>query len=395
MVQILSSSTKPINILGHWILELFLEADQLYVPQSRYPVHQLRLPERSCFRGRDEYGCSRSYDDQFAAYRSQGWNQSSRTLLHERRIRRHDRKVISSGTLQRRLSKLSVLCHRWPYGRGNRFTWGCRGSRRKSPHQKTAFTDNYFKSYRELKYDDDGKYSLKIFRSSFPIENLWSCLDQCSIFRRGLPMLHELSKPDISRVFRVVFCNNNVTMQMFSSTEDKNALDQCFKRGWLHATTDRYQTRYIFTNPLHQWFIEYYLGTNVVDSIPITDQDLAAFATNVIRQFSHQRLSSPREMGASDERRPMEAQFQDEFYHCCHKYSNGSLISFPGFTNASGRVDFYIPCREWGVELLRDGCGLENHASRFTGQGAYAKMKFDDYIILDFCTKRPQKMHPG
>jgi len=63
--------------------------------------------------------------------------------------------------------------------------------------------------------------------------------------------------------------------------------------------------------------------------------------------------------------------------------------------NASGRVDFYIPVKKWGVELLRDGDRLENHSSRFTGTGAYAKMEFEDYIILDFRTTSPQKPHPG
>jgi len=50
-----------------------------------------------------------------------------------------------------------------------------------------------------------------------------------------------------------------------------------------------------------------------------------------------------------------EAQYQDEFYRCCHTHSNGSLVTFPEFGTAKGRVDFYIPAKQWGVELLRDG----------------------------------------
>lgn len=64
----------------------------------------------------------------------------------------------------------------------------------------------------------------------------------------------------------------------------------------------------------------------------------------------------------------------DGFYRCCHRYSNRPFISPPEFGSASGKVDFQIPCRKWGVELLGDANGLENHSSRFTGQGAYVKM---------------------
>jgi len=100
-------------------------------------------------------------------------------------------------------------------------------------------------------------------------------------------------------------------------------------------------------------------------------------------------------VGASDAQRLPEAQFQDEFYRCCAQSSNGSLITFPEFGNASGRIDFYIPCRKWGVEVLHNGEGLANHSSRFVGSGAYAQMSFDDYIMLDFRETKPRVTHPG
>jgi hypothetical protein len=179
------------------------------------------------------------------------------------------------------------------------------------------------------------------------------------------------------------------------SMQDKEALQRCFKNGWLHATTTMQgHTVYIFTTPLHQWFIEYYLGTNVL-SPTIAEQDLLVFAIHVIRLFSRGQLSSKREIGVSSQQRPPEAQFQDEFYRCCHMHSDGSLITFPEFGDAKGRIDFYIPFKKWGVELLRDGDRLANHSSRFTNPGAYSKMEFEDYVILDFRTTRPSLAHPG
>jgi hypothetical protein len=211
----------------------------------------------------------------------------------------------------------------------------------------------------------------------------------------------------MARVLRAVISNNSVKEKDFDSKEDEEALTLCFQRGWLQATLDEYYTSYVFATPLHQWFVEYYLGTELAGSTPIADQDLPNFAINVIRRLSpknlspqeihyyHKPISSQEQIGASDKLRPREARFQDEFYRCCHEYANGSLISFPEFGYASGKVHLYIPCREWGVELLRDGDSLEDYSSRFIGQGAYPKMKFSDYITLDFSTEQPQKKDSG
>lgn len=145
---------------------------------------------------------------------------------------------------------------------------------------------------------------------------------------------------------------------------------------------------------LHQGFVEYYLGNQAIGSTLIKDHSLSDFAINVIRLFSHLQLSSPRRVSASNTHRPPEARFQDEFYRCCLDYSNGSLISFPWSGYENGRVDLYIPQKEWGLRLLRDGDTLENSSSRFAGPGAYAKMTFNDYIILDFRQTQPQESYP-
>jgi len=47
-----------------------------------------------------------------------------------------------------------------------------------------------------------------------------------------------------------------------------------------------------------------------------------------------------------------EAQFQDEFYHACAAYMNNSVVSFPEFGMRCGRIDFFIPSKKWGIELL-------------------------------------------
>ena len=83
------------------------------------------------------------------------------------------------------------------------------------------------------------------------------------------------------------------------------------------------------------------LGAMAPPSGSITDKNLLALATCVIVWFSCLQLSSLHRVGPLNLQRPPEAQFQDEFYHCCHECSDRSLILFPEFGDATGRIDFY------------------------------------------------------
>ena len=88
-----------------------------------------------------------------------------------------------------------------------------------------------------------------------------------------------------------------------------------------------------------------------------------------------------------------EAQFQDEFYRASIAHAHGSVISFPEFGN---KIDFFIPSKKWGIELLRNGNCINAHAKRFT-QGEYGKWIskgiLNDYVIVDFRTNVPRDGH--
>jgi hypothetical protein len=114
-----------------------------------------------------------------------------------------------------------------------------------------------------------------------------------------------------------VLRDKSVVESTFTSQENKDALKQYFQRGWLHAAEDDYETRYVFPTPLHFWFVEYYLGTRLMDPSFTTTDTLHQFAVNVIKQFSPQSFTAPRKIGTAEQRRP-EAQYQDEWYRCCH-----------------------------------------------------------------------------
>jgi len=152
---------------------------------------------------------------------------------------------------------------------------------------------------------------------------------------------------------------------------------------------------YCFPSRLHHWYVEWKLwGTKPL--VPFNATQLLDFAVTVIRMFSPQVLTTGYQIGPGFIQRPPEAQFQDEFYRCCHRYSKGSLVTFPEYGKKSGRADFYLPSKKWGIEIMRDGNQLEQRSMRFSSTGAYGgTMALSDYIILDFCAKTPEKRHTG
>jgi hypothetical protein len=177
----------------------------------------------------------------------------------------------------------------------------------------------------------------------------------------------------------------------------RETLERCHRNGWLHAdivNRARETIGYTFPTRLHQWFVEWKLaGFN--NAIP-TQTTLLQFSIEAIRLFSPLNLSSERRIGAGFIQRPPEAQYQDEFYRCCYKLSKGLTTFFPEFGGKKGRVDFYIPSMQWGVELLRDGNALAEHCGRFSTAGKYmTTLQIADYIVLDFRDAIVTEKHPS
>jgi len=185
---------------------------------------------------------------------------------------------------------------------------------------------------------------------------------------------------------------------MFSEAEESEALRLCFAQGWLHTdkgvSNNREIVGYFFASPLHRLFVEWKLsGQN--PPIPIEAPSLLEFVIQIIKRFSPLNLSCPRLVGPYYFQTLPEAQYQNEFYRCCYDLTAGSLTTLPEFGTGDGRVDFYIPSKKWGVELLRDGQLLEQHSRRFAPTGQYGRtLDIDEYIVLDFRTKRVVQTHP-
>lgn len=263
-------------------------------------------------------------------------------------------------------------------------------------HRIGAFTHNLSKEYRDLKLKNNGeKYSDDHFWKEFNHKKLWESLQAGGrVFKRGLPAPDQLGDAHIARVFRKVLCDKSVKEKDFDKGEERTALKRCWKKGWLHAIGDG--PNYIFTTGLHELYLAHYLEPKGLDiTAAASYHDLPTFVFHVIKRFSPNQLSPNERLGPANIVRPQEAQYQDEFYCCCLDYTDKAIKTLSEFGNRKGRIDFYIPSKKWGVELLREGDRLEGHSSRFYGEGAYVDMQFDDYIIIDCRTTKPLKPHPG
>ncbi|KAJ3186379.1 hypothetical protein HDU85_007819 [Gaertneriomyces sp. JEL0708] len=91
---------------------------------------------------------------------------------------------------------------------------------------------------------------------------------------------------------------------------------------------------------------------------------------------------------------PLERTWQMEVYRAMTEIVSVNCLVSPdvGWSfGINGYVDFYICGRDfrWMVELLREGRGLAEHAGRFRGQGVYARIPHDDYLVLDFYALGP------
>jgi hypothetical protein len=260
-------------------------------------------------------------------------------------------------------------------------------------------TDFIFQQYRELKYYGNGQlFTWDRFQKSVSLVWLLEQIRSVGLFRRGLPSDNDLREPAVAYIFSSVLREMSVQETNFSTTEeDSNALKRCYQNGWLHTDRSDHKIVYFFSSSLHRWYIEWKLwGPRLSDTnLHANSDNILDFVIDVIQMFSRQMLLTTRRVGPAGYVQRPPAQYKDEFYRCCHIHSNGSLVTFPEFGTAKGRVDFYMPAKEWGVELLQDGDQLAQHSGRFSSEkGSYGTtLSLRDYIILDCCTTQPRAQY--
>jgi hypothetical protein len=94
----------------------------------------------------------------------------------------------------------------------------------------------------------------------------------------------------------------------------------------------------------------------------------------VLEHFSKKNLQHyiQGKLSTAAKLRPLEAQYQDEFYRAFNTIIGRSVpISSEWSQKGDGRVDFWIPQKRWGIELLRDHNQVTEHCNRFKEGGQY------------------------
>jgi hypothetical protein len=125
-------------------------------------------------------------------------------------------------------------------------------------------------------------------------------------------------------------------------------------------------------------------------------------AISTIRGFLPQYLSDPPRSPAGGIL-PLEDQYQKEFYRSFYTLLDGQVLVSPEYVSkkgkGSGMIDFLVPTKKWGFELLRNRDKLVEHMERFEPGGAYYDMIrsniMEHYIVLDILTSKPTKLCPG
>jgi len=231
-------------------------------------------------------------------------------------------------------------------------------------------------------------YTTERFNTHFDMKTLLSGLTRKNIFLRGLPKKDVLQKPEINAVFKT-FLKTEDPIELNSACEIYG-LESCVKRGWIYetASVNKSTQNYMLASLLHRRYLNHLLFPSKSE---LEDDNILNLIIKVIHN-----IAQTRHLGTVVQSIP-EAQFQKAFYAACCEYTD--MVSFPEFGTKDGKIDFFIHCKKWGIELLRNGDCLASHVRRFT-QGEYGEWLksgyMDDYIILDFRSpKLPNADHIG
>ncbi|KAH1721440.1 hypothetical protein KXW66_007649 [Aspergillus fumigatus] len=107
-------------------------------------------------------------------------------------------------------------------------------------------------------------------------------------------------------------------------------------------------------------------------------------------------LTQGKTLSSGAQPKPIEAQYQDEFYRCFNRIAGrGVPVCTEWSRTTDGRVDFWIPGQKWAVEIVREQDRINEHIMRFHENGQYYPWRVDgmiqDWIIVNCTTSPPTR----
>jgi len=225
---------------------------------------------------------------------------------------------------------------------------------------------------------------------------------------RGSPFSRGLPKPDIlqdctaARVFKKAIADSGICRSDLKNESEEvvKALHNIWLNGWLHERKSKNKNGdacYVFATEIHRWYCACLLRELPLDG-EIQYETPLCLAANAIMKFRPCQLSDPPRSVAGNTK-PLEDQYQKEFYRCLFTILEGHVVTSPEYVVKTGRgggtIDFVLPQKRWGLELLRDRDQLVAHMQRFEPDGQYFSMikagAIEEYLVLDFTVVQPKK----
>ncbi|KAE8378205.1 hypothetical protein BDV26DRAFT_261958 [Aspergillus bertholletiae] len=179
-------------------------------------------------------------------------------------------------------------------------------------------------------------------------------------------------------------------------------LENCYRNGWVHRMIggNNYDEIAVLPSRLHEKWIQHLIGKDR-KALPPHFTNLTQLCMKTLSEFSTMNLrhsTAGKNLSTAAQPKPMEAQYQDEFYRAFNKVAGrGVPISTEWARTISGRVDFFIPEKKWAIELLRDYNQVDNHIKRFKEGGQYFQWletkAVNDWIIINCTTTAPTAVY--
>jgi hypothetical protein len=143
-------------------------------------------------------------------------------------------------------------------------------------------------------------------------------------------------------------------------------------------------------------YVEYLIGKVPIEFPEEAFPTIQSLCMKILERFSSKNLRHCTEgkLSTAVKLRPVEAQYQDEFYRAFNTVlGRGVPISSEWSRIGNDRVDFWIPQKRWGIELLREHSNVDEHCNQFKKGGRYYPWiesgMLEDWIIIDCATSLP------
>ena len=176
---------------------------------------------------------------------------------------------------------------------------------------------------------------------------------------------------------------------------------QALQNAYYSGFVDFNNRFYTFASPLIRFQWQWALDTSPSYTLPF--RDLYSLIAAVLGKFWMSQLSEKHRGVGADAHKPLEAQYQQEFYRSIHDLTNGRVRITPEYGAAvgttPGRIDFFLPEQKWGIEMMRDGTALEGHAKKFEPDGPYGQWVttngMKEFFLVDCRTDYPRNRNAG